>query len=171
MGDRTIQLLTKFIEIQNYLMKMYKNTSNIQGQYDTKIKTCSKVMVQQYNKKMTIYDEMIRIAAEKDDDTTTEDFPIIYDMLVERQNKNKLVRINGYADVVELAYENSLDVVHMVDKILLMIEEKQLKHHNLKNVLMKIREIEQKDSKALKHIIDTNSPCDNREVISKDSSE
>lgn len=166
MGDRTIQLLTKFIEIQNYLMRMYKNASNIQGQYDAKIKTCSKVMVQQYNKKMTIYDEMIRVAADKDDDTTTEDFPIIFEMLVERQNKNKLVRINGYKEVVELAYENSLDVVRMVDKILKLIEEKQLKHHNLKTVLMKIQEIEQKDSKALKHIIDTNRLCENSELFS-----
>lgn len=155
MSKRSIQLLTKFIEIQTYLMKMYKNAYHIQGQYNQRLKTTAAVMVKQYEKKIGIYDTLISEAAEKVEDASEEAYMIINALLQEHQNKNRNASLKDCNAITRHTFENSTDLIKIIDQIISLIDAHELDRSYLKDSLVKIREIEIKDNKALKHIIET----------------
>jgi len=63
--NRTTLLIEQFLYIQNNVLKLYKNASKIEGQYNPGVKTATNVLANLYEKKISLYKIILSEAAEK----------------------------------------------------------------------------------------------------------
>lgn len=153
MSNRTIELMTYFLQVEEHILKLYKNINAIQGQYDQKIKTITTVMIKQCNKKIELYKTSITKAAEMDVEISQEGYDAVSQLLMVRREKIKNNQINNCKTVLAYAAANSDDLIMIFEVSLKKIKEHELERNQLRLVLSQLLDQEIKDNHALKHIL------------------
>jgi len=155
--NRTNMLIDQFIAIQNNILKLYKNASQIEGQYNNGVKTTTNILADLIGKKIALYQSILVDAAKEDMEISQEGYDTISDLLMKRKEKIKTMTFSESSKVVAYALENSLGLTQILQAALSKVEIHEIERLHLQDALRQLIRAEQKDQKVLSSILNVNA--------------
>jgi len=150
-------LIDQFIAIQNNILKLYKNASQIEGQYNNGVKTTTNILADLIGKKIALYQSILVDAAKEDMEISQEGYDTISDLLMKRKEKIKTMTFSESSKVVAYALENSLGLTQILQAALSKVEVHEIERLHLQDALRQLIRAEQKDQKVLSSILNVNA--------------
>lgn len=160
MNEKIEHLINNLTKIHHKIIIKYKNIEAIEGQYNHNIKTIAKILRLQTENKNQVYQTMLLDASSMEVDITEEGHKEVLNL--EKKCEEDIVKFmaSGNGNIVETAvhlseikmklFSNVLDILHRYEK------EKNIQHEALKEKVVLIKKIEEKDYATLQSFIKKN---------------
>ncbi|MDA3845163.1 MAG: hypothetical protein PF505_01300 [Vallitaleaceae bacterium] len=153
--SRSIQLIEQFLGVQANILRLYKNSSKIQGQYNLSIKTVSIILAALTEKKMAFYESLLFCAAEKDSDISLAGFDSISFLLSDRKEHINSKSFVDRETIIKNAIEHSMNLTNIITSALEVIASDNIERPHIRESLNQMMDSEIKDQRVLKSFIRT----------------
>lgn len=153
MNKKINELIQNLTKIHKKIIKKYNNIEVIQGQYRPKLKTIAKILKEQTQHKLEIYERMLMDASELEIEITDEGHQEVLNLTKKCEESISKCMENSDDDIVRTADEFSSIKIELFNNVLDILNryesDKDIKHEALKEKIILILALEEKDHATL----------------------